>query len=60
MAWIVRSDGTLMHTGFTGTAIRWHPKRRCASILLTNRVHPRAGDSRIQAFRETFFSGVFD
>ncbi len=55
IAWVKGDDGSLMHSGFTGTAMRWHPERGRAAILLTNRIHPVAGDAApIRAFREMF------
>jgi len=59
LGWIALQDGTLTHTGFTGTAFRWHPKRRRAAILLTNRIHPNALNPAIQDFRAEWFSAVF-
>lgn len=58
-AWIALEDGTRTHTGFAGTAFRWHPERRRAAILLTNRVHPDATNNRILDFRVEFFRAVF-
>jgi CubicO group peptidase (beta-lactamase class C family) len=58
-AWIALPDGSLSHTGFTGTAMRWYPARGRAAILLTNRVHPDATNGRIQEFRQEFFRVAF-
>lgn len=33
-------DGSVGHTGYTGTSIRLWPEEHKAIILLTNRVHP--------------------
>lgn len=33
-------EQAICHTGYTGTSIVIDPERRCALILLTNRVHP--------------------
>ena len=35
------TDGSLNHTGYTGTSVRLYPQQHRAIILLTNRVHPR-------------------
>jgi CubicO group peptidase (beta-lactamase class C family) len=59
-AWIALDDGSLTHTGFTGTALRWRPAERQAAILLTNRVHPDATTPGIVAFRREFFAAAFD
>ena len=43
------------HTGFTGTSVWIDPDGRAASILLTNRVHPRRDlGEGIHALRRTF------
>ena len=36
----IDDDGTLGHTGYTGTSIRLDPATHRAVIILTNRVHP--------------------
>ncbi len=59
VGWIVLEDGSLYHTGFTGTSIRICLKRKLAAILLTNRVHPDADRTGIIAFRKTFHDIVF-
>ena len=41
IGWIILEDGSLYHTGFTGTSIRINLKRKMFALLLTNRVHPR-------------------
>ena len=38
------SDATFTHTGYTGTQICADPTRRLLTVLLTNRVYPRADD----------------
>lgn len=58
IGWIVLQNGTLYHTGFTGTAI-WIDHKHCsAAILLTNRVHPDATKEGIGEFREKFYAKV--
>lgn len=55
IGWIVLPEGTLYHTGFTGTAIWIDLRRRAAAILLTNRVHPDASKEGIGEFRQEFY-----
>jgi CubicO group peptidase (beta-lactamase class C family) len=45
---------TYGHTGFTGTSIAIDPDRELVVILLTNRVHPDAGASGLDAIRPRF------
>ena len=59
IGWIILNDGSLYHTGFTGTSIRIHFERRMFAILLTNRVHPNATREGILAFRDEFHKLVF-
>ncbi len=59
IGWIVLEDGSLYHTGFTGTSIRICLKRNLAAILLTNRVHPNADRAGIIAFRKAFHDIIF-
>jgi CubicO group peptidase (beta-lactamase class C family) len=56
IGWIVLREGTLYHTGFTGTAIWIDLKTRSAAILLTNRVHPDATKEGIGEVRERFYA----
>jgi CubicO group peptidase (beta-lactamase class C family) len=58
IGWIVLKDGTLYHTGFTGTAIWINRKRRSAAILLTNRVHPDATKEGVGEVRENFYARI--
>jgi CubicO group peptidase (beta-lactamase class C family) len=55
IGWIILPEGTLYHTGFTGTAVWIDMKRRRAAILLTNRVHPDATKEGIGEFRQEFY-----
>jgi CubicO group peptidase (beta-lactamase class C family) len=48
------------HTGFTGTSVAVDPDEDLVVVLLTNRVHPRAGDTRIQEFRIAFHGAVME
>jgi CubicO group peptidase (beta-lactamase class C family) len=48
------------HTGFTGTSVSIDPDEDLVVVLLTNRVHPNAGDTRIQEFRVTFHNAVME
>lgn len=59
VGWIILKDGSLYHTGFTGTSIRLHLERRMFAILLTNRVHPDASREGILGFRDQFHKLVF-
>jgi CubicO group peptidase (beta-lactamase class C family) len=56
IGWIVLREGTLYHTGFTGTAIWIDLENRSAAILLTNRVHPDATKEGIGEVRERFYA----
>jgi len=55
IGWIILPDGTLYHTGFTGTAMWINLEYRISAILLTNRVHPDAAKEGIVEFRQTFY-----
>ncbi|MBC8233544.1 beta-lactamase family protein [bacterium] len=59
LGWIVMPDGSLYHTGYTGTAIRLDFKRKFFAILLTNRVHPDATNTAILDFRDKFYGMLF-
>lgn len=59
IGWILLDDGSLYHTGFTGTSIRIDLRRKMAGILLTNRVHPDAMKEGITEVRERFYREVF-
>ena len=59
IGWIILRDGSLYHSGFTGTSIRLHLERRMFAILLTNRVHPDASREGILGFRDQFHKSVF-
>lgn len=50
LGWILSDDGSVTHTGFTGTSLRYHPETGRATVTLTNRVHPRVIDG-IAAWR---------
>ena len=60
LGWIILEDGSLYHTGFTGTSIRVNLERRMFAILLTNRVHPDASCPGIIDFRAKFHQAIFD
>ena len=55
IGWVILPEGTLHHTGFTGTAIWVNPEHCSAGILLTNRVHPDATKEGIGEFRQQFY-----
>ena len=59
MGWIILEDGSLYHTGFTGTSIRINLERKMYAILLTNRVHPDASRPGIVDFRAKFHQSIF-
>ena len=59
LGWIIMPDGSLYHTGFTGTAIRLDFNRKFFAILLTNRVHPDATNTAILEFRDKFYGMLF-
>ena len=56
IGWIILKDGTIYHTGFTGTAIWINRKHSSAVILLTNRIHPDATKEGIGEIRESFYA----
>ena len=60
IGWIILKDGSLYHSGFTGTSIRVHLGRKMFAILLTNRVHPDASREGILDFRDRFHDLIFD
>ena len=59
IGWIIIEDGSLYHTGFTGTSIRINLERKRFAILLTNRVHPDASRPGIVDFRAKFHQSIF-
>lgn len=59
VGWSVLEDGSLYHTGFTGTSMRINLRRRMAGILLTNRVHPDSSRPGIAEIRTKFHEEVF-
>jgi len=60
IGWIILSDGTLYHSGFTGTAIWINLERRMFATLLTNRVHPDATKEGIVDFRQKFYQIIVE
>lgn len=59
IGWIILDDGSLYHTGFTGTSIRINLKMRSFAILLTNRVHPSAFGPSMVDFRTKFHHQIY-
>ena len=59
LGWIILEDGSLYHTGFTGTSIRVNLDRGLFAILLTNRVHPDTSQPGIVDFRAKFYQSIF-
>lgn len=58
IGWIILPDGTLYHTGFTGTAIWINLEHNISATLLTNRVHPDATKEGIIEFRQNFYKSL--
>lgn len=54
IGWHILADGSMYHTGFTGTSIRIDLEKGLAAILLTNRVHPDAQRTGILECRNQF------
>ncbi|MDP2316087.1 MAG: serine hydrolase domain-containing protein [Pseudomonadota bacterium] len=52
--------GAFGHLGFTGTALWMVPAKGIVAVLLTNRVHTRAGPAPIRALRRAWFQAVWD
>ena len=59
IGWHILTDGSMYHTGFTGTSIRIDLEKGIAAILLTNRVHPDAQRIGIIECRNEFHRIVF-
>ena len=59
VGWIILDDGSLYHTGFTGTSIRINLQSRSFAVLLTNRVHPSAFGPSMVEFRAKFHQEIF-
>lgn len=59
IGWHILADGSIYHTGFTGTSIRIDLEKGIAAILLTNRVHPDAQRTGIIECRKQFHRIVF-
>ena len=59
VGWMILEDGSLYHTGFTGTSVRINLARKICAILLTNRVHPDASQPGIIDFRAKFHQSIF-
>lgn len=59
IGWHILADGSMYHTGFTGTSIRIDLEKELAAILLTNRVHPDAQRTGILECRSQFHRIVF-
>ena len=59
IGWRIMADGSIYHTGFTGTSLRVCLKSNRAAILLTNRVHPDADRQGILPLRKAFYELIF-
>jgi CubicO group peptidase (beta-lactamase class C family) len=69
LGWVLAHEGSLGgpgargygHTGFTGTSIWIEPDAGVATVLLTNRVHPRRGSpAGVHALRVDVHAAVHD
>jgi len=60
IGWIILPDGTLYHTGFTGTAMWINLEHNISATLLTNRVHPDATKEGIIEFRQNFYNYIIE
>jgi CubicO group peptidase (beta-lactamase class C family) len=54
------SPTAIGHTGFTGTSLWIDWERDAYVVLLTNRVHPSAGNDEILRVRPAFHDAVMD
>lgn len=54
------SDSALYHTGFTGTSMYIDQARKCAIIILTNRVHPSRSNDNISMIRNNVHKLIID
>ena len=59
IGWAILDDGSLYHTGFTGTSIRLNLTRSMFAVLLTNRVHPEVRSDGMRDFRNKFHRLIF-
>lgn len=59
MAGRVAGPNTFGHLGYTGTSFWCDPDARTVTILLTNRVHPTAGNLRIRQARPRVHDELF-
>ena len=57
LGWILDSDAQAMHTGFTGTSLRYWPETQDLTVALTNRVHPRVCEG-IGAWRTALAASI--
>jgi CubicO group peptidase (beta-lactamase class C family) len=57
-AWGEWPDGTLWHTGFTGTSLLIAPALDTAVVLLSNAVHPVRRPDQIGAFRAQIHAAI--
>jgi CubicO group peptidase (beta-lactamase class C family) len=48
------------HTGFTGTSLWIDPDRQVYVVLLTNRIHPTRGNTKIKNVRPAVHDAVMD
>ncbi len=55
IGWLLYPDGTLYHSGFTGTAMWINLENKSSVTVLTNRVHPDATKEGIIGFRQNFY-----
>jgi len=58
IGWLLYPDGTLYHSGFTGTAMWINLEHKTSVTVLTNRVHPDATKEGIIEFRQNFYRSI--
>jgi CubicO group peptidase (beta-lactamase class C family) len=53
------SEGTFLHTGFTGTSVVVDPENRIVVVFLTNRVHPTRETRKIYRVRPEVHNAIY-
>ena len=54
------SPSSVGHLGFTGTSFWIDPEKELIVVLLTNRVHPNRGNTKIRQFRPLFHDYILE
>lgn len=57
--WMVYRDGSVGHTGYTGTSLTLHPALDAVAVLLTNRVHISRDIPVMERLRAAFHAAVW-